>query len=99
MMLVAKTYGLDTAPMEGFDPQAVGREFGLPDNAEIIALLAVGFGKEPDKPYGGRLALSEIVHEEHFGRRWNSNGKSAEQSSREIREEIDRKATETLQPA
>ncbi len=40
MMLMAEAYGLDTAPMEGFDPQAVGREFGLPDNAEIVALLA-----------------------------------------------------------
>ena len=60
MMLMAEAYGLDTAPMEGFDPQAVGREFGLPDNAEIVALLAIGYGQEPDKPYGGRLALSEI---------------------------------------
>jgi hypothetical protein len=61
--------------MEGFDPQAVGREFGLPENAEVVALLAIGYGQEPDKPYGGRLALSEIVHDEHFGRRWNSEGK------------------------
>src|SRR5262249_27553436 len=27
MMLVAETYGLDTAPMEGFDPEAVKRAF------------------------------------------------------------------------
>jgi nitroreductase len=99
MMLMAEAYGLDTASMEGFDPQAVGREFGLPENAEIIALLAIGYGSEPDKPYGGRLALSEIVHEEYFGRRWNSDGKSADQSSKKMFEEIERKATETLQPA
>ncbi|HEY3932591.1 MAG TPA: nitroreductase family protein [Verrucomicrobiae bacterium] len=99
MMLVAEAYGLDTAPMEGFDPQAVSREFGLPENAEVIALLAIGYGKEPDKSYGGRLALSEIVHDEHFGRRWNGDGKSADQSSKEMFEEISRKATETLQPA
>jgi hypothetical protein len=85
--------------MEGFDPQAVGREFGLPENAEVVALLAIGYGQEPDKPYGGRLALSEIVHDEHFGRRWNSEGKSADQSSKKLREEIERKAAETLQPA
>jgi nitroreductase len=99
MMLVAETYGLDTAPMEGFDPQVVAREFSLPENAEIIALLAIGYGKEPDKPYGGRFALAEIVHDEHFGRRWNSNGKSADQSSKEMFEEIERKATKPLQPA
>jgi nitroreductase len=73
MMLVAEAYGLDTAPMEGFDPEAVKREFGLPQEAEVIALLAIGFAKEPDKAYGGRLALEEIAHEEHYNRRWRQN--------------------------
>jgi len=99
MMLVAEAYGLDTAPMEGFDSQAVGRAFGLPADAEVIALVAMGYCRAPDKAYGGRLALSETVHEEHFGRRWNSDGKNAGQSSREMFEEIERKTTETLQPA
>lgn len=97
MMLVAEAYGLDTAPMEGFDAAAVKREFGLPENAEVIALLAIGFGKEPDKPYAGRFALSEFVHHEHFSRRWD--GKSADESSKEMFDEIERKATETLQSA
>jgi nitroreductase len=77
MMLVAETYGLDTAPMEGFDPQAIGREFGLPASAEIVALLAIGFGANPDKPYGGRLSLTEIVSDERFGQPWKSAGQSA----------------------
>jgi nitroreductase len=68
MMLVAEAYGLDTAPMEGFDPEAVKRAFGLPVEAEVIALLAIGFAKEPDKAYGGRLPLEEIVHREKYGR-------------------------------
>ena len=96
MMLMAETYGLDTAPMEGFDPQAVGREFGLPDNAEIVALLAIGYGQEPDKPYGGRLALSEIASDECFGQRWNSGEISANQSSKKMFEEIERKAKTAL---
>lgn len=99
MMLVAESYGLDTAPMEGFDSEGIRREFGLPENAEVVALLAIGRAKDPDKPYCGRLALSEIVHEESFGRRWSSEGKSADQSSREIVEEIQRKTVEPLQPA
>ncbi len=69
MMLVAEAYGLDTAPMEGFDPAAVKKEFGLPQESEVVALLAVGFGKAPDKAYGGRLALENIVFNEHYGRR------------------------------
>lgn len=99
MMLVAESYGLDTAPMEGFDPAAVGKEFGLPENAEVVALLAIGFAEQPDKPYGGRFALSEIISEEHFGRPWDSKGKSADKSSKEMFEEIERKAKTDLQPA
>lgn len=70
MMLLAETYGLDTAPMEGFDADAVRREFSLPLEAEVIALLAIGFGKQPDKAYGGRLALKEFVSKEHYGGPW-----------------------------
>jgi len=97
MMLVAESYGLDTAPMEGFDPHAIRREFGLPDQAEVVALLAMGYGKGPDKPYGGRLALSETVYDERFGRPWSSNGKSADLAAKEISEE--KMVPETLQPA
>jgi len=98
MMLIAEAYGLDTAPMEGFDPAAVGKAFGLPENAEVIALLAIGYGKDPDKPYGGRFALSEIVHDEHFGRPWDSDGKSADRSSKEMFDEVERKSKQKLQP-
>lgn len=97
MMLLAESYGLDTAPMEGFDPKAVKREFGLPENAEVIALLAIGFVKEPDKPYAGRLALEEFVFKERYGERWN--GKISGSPGRDMAEKIERKTTETLQPA
>jgi nitroreductase len=70
MMFAAETYGIDTAPMEGFDPAAVRRVCQLPEDAEIVALLAMGFGRDPDKPYGGRLALEEFVHDETFGKPW-----------------------------
>ena len=71
MMLLAESYGLDTAPMEGFDPEAVKQEFNLPPDAEVVALLALGFAAEPDKPYGGRLALHDFVHQEHYGHPWS----------------------------
>jgi nitroreductase len=70
MMLVAETYGFDTAPMEGFDPDAVKREFGIPDEAEVVALLAIGRMREPDKAYPGRFPLSRIVFRERFGTPW-----------------------------
>lgn len=71
MMLLAESYGLDTAPMEGFDPAAVRKVLGLPENAEVVAMLAIGFAREPDKLYTGRLALSETVFAERYGQRWN----------------------------
>src|SRR2546421_1720965 len=70
MMLVAEAYGFDTAPMEGFDPAAVKREFGAPDDAEVVALLAIGRAQEPDKPYPGRFSLPEIVFGERYGEAW-----------------------------
>jgi nitroreductase len=72
MMLVAEAYGLDTAPMEGFDPEAVKKEFKLPSESEVVALLAIGFAKEPDKQYGGRLALEEFVYSEEYDQPWTT---------------------------
>jgi nitroreductase len=70
MMLAAEAYGFDTAPMEGFDPAAVKREFGIPDEAEVVALLAIGRAKQPDKPYPGRFGLDRIAFAERFGNAW-----------------------------
>ncbi len=70
LMLAAEAYGFDTAPMEGFDAAAVKREFGIPDDAEVVALLAIGRAKPPDKVYGGRFELSRIVYDERFGENW-----------------------------
>ena len=61
---------------------AVRRKFGLPENAQnyyaACDWLQPGTGKSS---CGGWLALAEIVHEEHFGRRWQSQGKSVDLSS------------------
>lgn len=70
MMLVAEAYGFDTAPMEGFDPESVKREFNIPNEAEVVALLAIGRMREPDKPYPGRFSISRIVFRERFGVPW-----------------------------
>jgi nitroreductase len=70
LMLAAEAYGFDTAPMEGLDAAAVKREFGIPDEGEVCALLAIGRAKEPDKPYGGRFELSRIFYSERYGEGW-----------------------------
>jgi nitroreductase len=71
MMIVAEAFGYDTAPMEGFDPDGVKREFGIPPEAEVVALLAIGRTREPDKPHPGRLPLERIVFAERFGERFD----------------------------
>jgi hypothetical protein len=35
--------------MEGFDPAGVRAEFGILEDAGVVALLAVGRTREPDK--------------------------------------------------
>ena len=70
MMYAAEAYGFDTAPMEGFDPAAVKKEFGIPDEAEVVALLAIGKMRPPDKPYPGRFELDRIAYRERYGQPW-----------------------------
>lgn len=70
MMLVAEAYGFDTAPMEGFDPAAVKREFDIPEEGEVVALLAIGHARGPQKPYSGRFSLERIAFSERYGEPW-----------------------------
>jgi nitroreductase len=73
-MLAAEAYGFDTAPMEGFDAGAVKREFDLPEEAEVVGLLAIGRGRQPDKAYPGRLPLSRVAFAERYGEPWGGGG-------------------------
>lgn len=73
MMLVAEAYGFDTAPMEGFDAAGVKREFGVPDEAEVCALLAIGRAAPPEKAYPGRFELDRIVYSERYGEKWKDS--------------------------
>ncbi|MFN0017000.1 MAG: nitroreductase family protein [Pirellulaceae bacterium] len=72
LMLAAESFGFDTAPMEGFDAAAVKKEFAIPDEAEVVALLAIGKAKPPDKPYGGRFELNRIIYAEKYGEGWKA---------------------------
>lgn len=70
MMLAAEAYGFDTAPMEGFNAAAVKTEFDIPEEAEVVALLAIGRGAPPEKAYPGRFPLNRIVYSERYGEAW-----------------------------
>ncbi|MBU1196405.1 MAG: nitroreductase family protein [Proteobacteria bacterium] len=63
LMYAATSLGLESHPMDGFDHEAVRREFKIPDNFWIPALLAVGY-KKPDMelaPPKWRKTYDEIL--------------------------------------
>lgn len=63
MMLAAKSLGLDTHPMDGFDIDGVREEFSVPDHYWIPLLLAVGYFNEaqPLFPAKWRKSYDDIV--------------------------------------
>jgi nitroreductase len=68
MMLMAEVMGYDTAPMEGFEQEKVHEVLRLPLSYWVVALLAVGHLKGPDKFNGGRFDISHTVFGEEFGK-------------------------------
>ena len=63
LMYAAKELGLDTHPMDGFNHDAVKKEFNIPENYWIPLLLAVGYFDELKKLYppNWRKTFDEIV--------------------------------------
>ncbi len=63
LMYAAISLGLKTHPMDGFDHEAVRREFNIPDNYWIPLLLAVGYKKPGLELLPGkwRKTYNEIV--------------------------------------
>jgi nitroreductase len=63
LMLSARSLGLETHPMDGFDIDGVRQEFGIPDNYWIIMLLAIGYLKPgvTIRPPKWRKSFDEIV--------------------------------------
>ena len=68
MMLMAEVLGYDTAPMEGFEQEKVHEVLRLPLSYWVVALLAIGHLKGPDKFYGGRFEMGHTVFGEEFGK-------------------------------
>ena len=66
IMLAAKSMGLDSCPMIGFDPQKVADLIQLPNNHLIGMLITVGKALKSASPRGGQLPYEEVVHMNHF---------------------------------
>ena len=63
LMFAAKHLGLDTHPMDGFDHDAVRKEFQIPENYWVPLLMAVGYfdGTKTLLPSKWRKTYDEIV--------------------------------------
>ena len=63
LMFAAKNAGLDSHPMDGFDPEAVRRSFDIPDNFFLPLLIAIGHFNKSFKlmPPKWRKSYEEIV--------------------------------------
>jgi nitroreductase len=67
MMWAAETLGYDTAPMEGFMEDQVKALLKIPERVRVVAFLAIGRLKGPDKPYAGRFSPARTVFAETWG--------------------------------
>jgi nitroreductase len=66
LMLAFESLGWDTAPMEGFMAPAVREVVGLPPDAVVVALLAVGRGAGEEPPHPGRLPIEAIAYADRY---------------------------------
>lgn len=68
IMLMAEALGYDTAPMEGFYETKVKALLKLPESVRVVALLAIGRLKGPDKPFAGRFPMGRTCFAEEWGK-------------------------------
>lgn len=66
LMLAAKSRGLDSCPMIGFDPVKVAELINLPDDHVVCMMLVIGKAKQPARPRGGQLSYDEVVVTDRF---------------------------------
>jgi nitroreductase len=66
IMLMAKEFGYDSCPMDGFDFDAVARIIDLPSDHEIAFMIAIGKGTKAPWPKPGQLPLEQVMVEDRF---------------------------------
>lgn len=61
-MLAAKNRGLDTCPMNGFDPEKIRNILDIPSSDEIVLMITIGKEKESSRNLRGyRKPVEEFV--------------------------------------
>ena len=62
MIYAARSWGLGSTPMIGFDAEAVHREFGLAEDELPVMLLTVGPERPGNWPQKPRLPVADVLH-------------------------------------
>jgi len=70
IMIVARSFGVDSCPMEGFATTQVKEAFQIPAEVDVCCLLPLGYAAEPFKPYGGRFGIDQVCFGESYGERF-----------------------------
>lgn len=67
LMIVAKSFGVDSCPMEGFVSAQVKPAFNIPDTVDVCCILCLGYADAPLKAFGGRFATEQVCFGESYG--------------------------------
>lgn len=67
LMIVAKGFGVDSAPQEGFVASQVKAAFKIPDWLDVCCLLCLGYADEPFKRREGRFPYQQVCYGESYG--------------------------------
>ncbi len=67
LMIAAKSFGVDTCPMEGFVASEVKAAFQIPDTVDVCCLVCLGYAIEPFKRFGGRFSQTQVCYGETYG--------------------------------
>lgn len=66
LLIVAKSFGVDSCPMEGFVSAQVKEAFNIPAEVDVCCLVPMGYAAEPFKLYGGRFDVGQVFYGETF---------------------------------
>lgn len=71
IMIVAKSFGVDSCPMEGFVTSQVKEAFNIPAEVDVCCILSMGYADEPFKGSGGRFEIEQVCFGESYGKRFD----------------------------
>ena len=69
VLLLAKSFGLDTCWIGAFDESMIKSLFNIPEGVRPVAIIPIGYGDvDPEGP--GRKDIKEIIYKNNYGDRY-----------------------------